>query len=436
MEELRGLTPLDLKIDFDSESLAEGLAPLRSGARQTLIAATRYRRKDGTLYPVEEHLQLSRLDSARVFVAIALDTTARVEAEKNLLESERRLRVMVENLPAGAVYLEGDLIYFNRTAEEIIGYERDEIRSIDEWFARLYGDCAAAVRAKYEEAREANFPAPRTHELTRKDGSARLVEFSSYRHDAGEVWLMHDVTERERAQEELRKTEEGMRVAEQLASLGTLTAGIAHDVGTPMNVILGYAQMMESSEPNEKNRGRLRTIREQAQRVTALIQTLLNFARPRELMLASVDLAGELETALSFLEQQFRERGIAVDRRFELVPVIRGDRDRLQQLFLNLFVNAEDAMPDGGELRLTLRVGEPGKVEIRIADTGMGIPEESLESIFEPFFTTKDRGKGTGLGLLVSKGIVVDHGGAISVSSEVGKGTEFRILLPAADASC
>jgi signal transduction histidine kinase len=99
-------------------------------------------------------------------------------------------------------------------------------------------------------------------------------------------------------------------------------------------------------------------------------------------------------------------------------------------------VNAEDAMPDGGELRVTLRAGEPGNAEIRIADTGMGIPEESLESIFEPFFTTKDRGKGTGLGLLVSKGIVVDHGGAISVSSEVGKGTEFRILLPAADASC
>jgi signal transduction histidine kinase len=153
-------------------------------------------------------------------------------------------------------------------------------------------------------------------------------------------------------------------------------------------------------------------------------------------MLVSVDLAGELETALSFLEQQFRKRGIAVDRRFEPVPVIRGDRDRLQQLFLNLFVNAEDAMPDGGELRVTVRIGEPGKVEIRIADTGVGIPEESLESIFEPFFTTKDRGKGTGLGLLVSKGIVVDHGGAISVSSEAGKGTEFRILLPAADASC
>jgi PAS domain S-box-containing protein len=436
MEELRGLTPLDLKPDFDRESLAEMLAPLRSGAQQTRTIATRHRRKDGTFYPVEVQLQLADLDSSPVFVAIALDTTERIEAERALLESERRLRTMVENLPAGAVYLEGDSIYLNRMAEEIIGYQRDEIRSLDEWFARLYDDRAGAVRAAYEEAREANFPVPRTHELTRKDGSVRLVEFSSYRHDVGDVWLLHDVTERARAQEELRKTEEGMRVAEQLALLGTLTAGVAHDVGTPMNVILGYAQMLESSESNEKNRERLRAIREQVQRVTALIQSLLNFARPRELMLASLDLAGELDTALSFLEPQFKKQGIAVDRRFEPVPAVRGDRDRLQQLFLNLCVNAADAMPDGGELRVTLRVGEPGKVEIRIADTGMGIPEESLESVFAPFFTTKDRGKGTGLGLLVSKRIVTDHGGAIALSSEVGKGTEFRILLPAADDSC
>lgn len=430
MEELLELTPRDLAPDLSLKAFAGILEPLRSGEQEDARFTTRYRRRDGTFYPVEVYIHPATFEFAPVFSAIVTDITERVEAEQALRESERRLRRMVENLPAGAVYVEGNSPFLNRTAEQITGYDRNEIQTLDDWFTRLYGDRADLMRARYEESRRANFPVPRTLEITRKDGVTRRVEFSSYRHEDGTVWLMNDVTERVRAQEKLRKTEQRMRAAEQLASLSTLTAGIAHDVGTPMNVILGYAQMMERSEKDPKNRERLRTIREQAQRVTQLIQTLLDFARPRKTLRIAVDLGDVLDACLSFLEERFQKHRILIKRSFESAPAIRADRDQLQQLFLNVFVNATDAMPDGGELRISLKRCNAENVEVRVADTGKGIDKDELEHIFEPFYTTKDRTKGTGLGLSVSKRIVVEHGGEISVSSEVQKGTEFRFVLP------
>ena len=119
-----------------------------------------------------------------------------------------------------------------------------------------------------------------------------------------------------------------------------------------------------------------------------------------------------------------------MERSFESVPGVTGDAERLQQLFLNLFLNAADAMPEGGELSVRLRTTGAGEAEIRVADTGVGIPEADLPRIFDPFFTSKRAGKGIGLGLAVAKGIVSDHGGEIAVTSTEGKGTRFRVLLP------
>ena len=144
----------------------------------------------------------------------------------------------------------------------------------------------------------------------------------------------------------------------------------------------------------------------------------------------AIDVASIVEESLDFYQEKLRRRGIEVVRQFEAVPAITGDLHRLQQVFLNLFANAVDAMPDGGFLRVELGGTSEREIEVRVCDTGAGIPPEDLPRIFEPFFTTKARGKGTGLGLLVSKGIIVDMGGAVDVSSEVGKGTEFRIVLP------
>jgi two-component system NtrC family sensor kinase len=174
----------------------------------------------------------------------------------------------------------------------------------------------------------------------------------------------------------------------------------------------------------------LRTIQEQVGRISKIIQTLLNMARPGKSQQVLVSLDSVIETTLAFLTEKFSRRGIEVESEIDSGPSVVGDPERLQQLFLNLFMNAVDAMPNGGRLRVTLKTTADDEIEIAVADDGQGIPERDLPRIFEPFFTSKEAGTGNGLGLMVAKGIVKDHGGSMKVESEQGHGTEFQILLP------
>jgi signal transduction histidine kinase len=231
---------------------------------------------------------------------------------------------------------------------------------------------------------------------------------------------------------ELRVTEDRARAAEALASVATLVTGLAHEIGTPMGVIQGHAKLLEPAISDENAAWRLRTIQEQVGRISRIIQTLLNIARPGKVRHVPVDLDALVKTTLSFLQEKFSRREIRVECTENDAPSVLGDSERLQQLLLNLFLNAADSMPDGGELRVTLGTTGSDEVEIRIADTGHGISEHDLDRIFEPFFTSKDAGEGNGLGLMVAKGIVTDHGGSIVATSEVGVGTEFQIVLPSA----
>lgn len=229
---------------------------------------------------------------------------------------------------------------------------------------------------------------------------------------------------------ELRVSEKRARAAEDLASIATLVAGLAHEIGTPMGVIRGHAEALSGAVDGEREQWRLRTILEQIDRISNIIRSLLNIARPREAVVVPVDLPDVLDTALAFLSEKLRQRGIEVERRYEPVAQLRGDPDKLQQLFLNLILNAVDAMPDGGRLTVSIAYAGDRELDVRVADTGVGIGGRDLEQLFKPFFTTKPAGRGSGLGLVVAKGIVVDHGGHIEVRSEVGTGTEFRIRLP------
>jgi len=233
---------------------------------------------------------------------------------------------------------------------------------------------------------------------------------------------------------ELRRTTRRAQAAERLASMGTLVAGLAHEIGTPMGVIQGHAKLLESSVEGDQAGWRLRTIREQIGRISRIIESLLNMARPRHSEVRPVDLDAVLDATLSFLAEKFERRHIKVVRSFDPVPSVTGDAERFQQLFLNLFMNATDAMPEGGELRVELlEPNSGGGVLVRVADTGIGIQKADLERIFDPFFTSKEAGHGNGLGLAVAQGIVTDHGGRIEVESVPGEGTEFRIqFLPEA----
>ena len=230
---------------------------------------------------------------------------------------------------------------------------------------------------------------------------------------------------------ELRRTRERASAAERLASLGTIVAGLAHEIGTPMGVIQGHAKLLESSVQGEKAQWRLHTIREQVDRISRIIQGLLNIARPGRKTRAPVALDALLDGTLAFLSEKFEARGVEVMRSYQEAAPALGDPERLQQLFLNLFLNAADAMPGGGKLRVGLRPASVGEVEVCVADTGAGIAAGDLPHIFDPFFTSKPAGEGSGLGLAVAQGIVADHGGIIELASEMGRGTQFRIVLPA-----
>jgi signal transduction histidine kinase len=238
--------------------------------------------------------------------------------------------------------------------------------------------------------------------------------------------LAHDL---ETQTEKLRVTSQRAQAAEQLASIGTLVAGLAHEIGTPMGVIQGHAKLLESKVSDDQARWRLQTIQEQIARISKIIQSLLNMARPARLARAPVALPALLDDTLAFLGEKLRRRSIELERSFESVPSVRGDAERLQQLFLNLFINAADAMPEGGTLGIALRP-LPGEVEIVVSDTGAGIQPADLARIFDPFFTTKPAGEGNGLGLSVARSIVADHGGEIEAASEPGRGTRFSIRLP------
>ncbi|MCG8590096.1 MAG: protoglobin domain-containing protein [Proteobacteria bacterium] len=231
-------------------------------------------------------------------------------------------------------------------------------------------------------------------------------------------------------QRELTETTRRARAAEELASMGTLVAGLAHEIGTPMGVIQGHAKLLEPAVGDERARWRLKTIQEQIGRISRIIESLLNMARPKKQERAPVDLEALMETTLSFLSEKFDRRGVEVRRNFAPVSPVEGDSERLQQLCLNLFLNAVDAMPDGGELRVGLAPLDDGGTSLTVGDTGKGIPAADLERIFDPFFTSKAAGKGNGLGLTVVQGIAADHGGHIDARSRPGEGTTFEVYFP------
>jgi signal transduction histidine kinase len=232
--------------------------------------------------------------------------------------------------------------------------------------------------------------------------------------------------------DELRNSRARAQAAERLASIGTLVAGLAHEIGTPMGVIQGHAKLLEPAAQDENARWRLRTIQAQIARIARIMESLLNMARPSSRRArVPVQLASVLDNTLSFLTERINRRRVEVVREYGEMDSIPADAEALQQVFLNLIMNAIDAMPNGGSLRVAIAPLGARGAEVRIADTGTGIPAATQKRIFDPFFTTKEAGQGHGLGLAVAQGIAHDHGGEIDLVESGPSGTEFRIVLSA-----
>ncbi len=251
----------------------------------------------------------------------------------------------------------------------------------------------------------------------------------------GRILLFDDISERVELESQLAQTE-------RLRSLGLLAAGVAHEVNTPLAVISNYTQLLAKQTPaGDARAGVLEVITRQTFRASEIVANLLQFARAQGGEKSPVDLHAVLHDALALVEHPLRNAHIRVETEFDAsLPAVLGHAGQLQQVMLNLILNARDAMPSGGELRLASRAVEGG-VEIAVSDTGAGIAPEIRERIFDPFFTTKKAwrngsggwGSGTGLGLSVSYGIIQDHHGRISVESAPGRGSCFRIQFPAAE---
>jgi signal transduction histidine kinase len=243
-------------------------------------------------------------------------------------------------------------------------------------------------------------------------------------------------------EEERRRIEASLRNAERLASVGRLAAGLAHEIGTPLGVIVGRAESLRRKlAGNERAQRSLQIIAGQIERISTTVKGMLDYSRARTVSLAPTALTDVLGKVLEFLEDRFQNRSIEVETDFPReLPRVLADADRLYEVFLNLAMNAIDAMPEGG--RLAVRVGTEDRPQaerpalhrafavVSFEDQGCGISQKDLERIFDPFFTTKEVGKGTGLGLSISYGIVREHGGWIEAESAVGAGTRITVLLP------
>ena len=241
----------------------------------------------------------------------------------------------------------------------------------------------------------------------------------------GRLLLFDDVTQRERLEEQMSQTEK-------LTSLGLLAAGVAHEVNTPLAVISNYIQMLAKQIPDgDPRHAIIEKIVKQTFRASEIVNNLLNFSRTGPGELADVDLNHVVEETLSLVAHPLKTSQIQVVKQLgAALPPVRGSANKLQQVFLNLFLNARDAMPLGGMLEVRT-AAHNGSVEIEVVDTGNGISREHIHKIFDPFFTTKPGGRGTGLGLSVSYGIIKEHAGKIDVRSTPGRGTSFHVEFPA-----
>ena len=221
--------------------------------------------------------------------------------------------------------------------------------------------------------------------------------------------------------------------SEKMAAFGALGAGIAHEVKNPLAGILGIAQLslrgVDGGHPLEKN---LKIIEKETKRCKVIIENLLKFARQEQVEFDEVEIPQVMADALAIVDHQLGINNVKVEQELEEgIPTCKGNANQLQQVLMNLMINAQQAMGgNAGTVKLSARKLEQGQVELRVSDTGPGIPKEIQQKIFEPFFTTKPAGQGTGLGLSVTYGIIKDHGGEIRLESEVGEGTTFIITLP------
>jgi two-component system NtrC family sensor kinase len=378
------------------------------------------------------------------YEGINLDITERKRIEEELREANEFFTNLIESSVDGiiATDMKGNIFIFNKGAETLTGYNANEVVG-KMHITQIYPPGIAKEIMK--KLRSPDYGGvgkllPAQFSVVNKKGQEIPIQISAslIYNRAGEevasVGIFTDLRPRLMMEKKLQETHLQLVSSEKMASLGKLAAGIAHEINNPLGGILIYASLMMEDLPEEDpKRNDLARIVQEAGRCKDIVKSLLEFARQTEPKKEPTDMNRAINDGLFFLVNQALFHNIRIVKEFDpFLPFVWGNAGQLKQVFMNIIVNAAEAMHGNGTLTIKTSVSSGrNSVSIEFIDTGEGISEENLSRIFDPFFTTKDVGKGTGLGLATSFGIIEEHGGRIRVKSKVGEGAMFAIELPA-----
>ncbi len=416
--------------------VASGLAwlfPCR--VKGEVIAVLGVGRKDGL-----DPLNSEEVDTLKTLAAQAATAIMNGQLYRSLAEKADELRGLkdyneniLESLDSGIVVLDLDfrVVRWNRAMEGLYGRARQDV--LGQPLASVFPEAfLEAMRGSLVVGDHDQIAHVYKLHLPTADGRSQMVNLAVAPFQAspgercGTILILDDITARIRLEEQLQHSDK-------MASVGLLAAGVAHEVNTPLAGISSYTQLLrgqlDEADPRQQV---LDAIEKQSFRAAKIVNGLLNFSRSSGTEFDRVDVNKVLADVLALVEHQLDGSRIRVRRELaRTLPAIRGNENRIQQVFFNLILNARDAMPSGGWLTLRTHADDDETVVVEVCDTGHGIRREHIRRIYDPFFTTKGIGKGTGLGLAVSYGIVQEHGGAIFVASDPGQGTTFQVALPA-----
>ncbi len=409
-------------------------------------------RPDGSLRYLHSVGEVIRDDRGTVvrMLGICLDVTERKLAERTLHDTEQNYRLLLKGARDYAIYMldaQGYVRSWNDGARRLKGYDADEIvgRHFRVFLPSEVRATDLAERALATAAREGQFEAQTW--LLRKNGEGfyASVVMDAIRNDAGELIgfakLTRDITTQHEAQVAIELAREQLTQAQKMEALGQLTGGIAHDFNNLLMIVSGYAQILAGRLSGAKDKQAVDAIRAAANRGEKLTRQLLAFSRRQQLMPVVVDLRQRIDVVRDMLAPSLRGNIECICDIEDKIWPVEVDLGELELALVNIAVNARDAMPDGGTITLSARnvVLKPGSaagalegefVALAIIDTGAGMPADVLQRVFEPFFTTKPVGKGTGLGLSQVHGFASQSGGAVTLTSEPGRGTVVTIYLP------
>ncbi|HEX4445183.1 MAG TPA: PAS domain S-box protein [Polyangiaceae bacterium] len=399
-------------------------------------------RRDGTRADIEVTANSATVGGRPAVFAFVVDITARKEAERGRSRAEVQFRELMEIAPEPIGIIRDDhFVYANLAYAKMLGFDSVAELYVPRVSDLVQPDQAELLRGRAKFIEEGGYPAPFTYNARRRDGAMVLVESSAgpceYEGKPAAVSMARDVSARKALEAQLFQ-------ADRLAAIGTMAAGVAHEINNPLAYVMLNLDWIARKLPesvrdpssidaliellHEAHRG--------AERVANIVRELRTFSRADGETRRRVDLSVVVRSAIRIAGHEIRHRA-RVSTSFEPTGVVWANESRLEQVVLNLLLNASHAMPesraDSNEIRVKVRSDGSDRVVLEVIDNGEGIPQEVLPRIFDPFFTTKPRGVGMGLGLSICHGIVMSLGGQITVNSNPHEGTTFRVSLPTTD---